>query len=706
MPFKQEVVYTPGWDAGARSVAVLVGDGAASFEMGDFLGCVCGFNDVDNGAAYGEIDHAFFIEVGQVRVIEKGIFKTAKIPLPSPAVFRLQRLGGTVSYYLNDTLIYTSATPSVGVVFLDCSLYAYGDAILWYSIEELVGVAAQLSPLRALGSEMSDFGAGLLTPLKASGEVEADTTVSATLAPLIAVASDVADFCHAVLPALRATAEDDYQVSYLVPLKATGYDAEYTGAYAVLPALKTTGYDFDEKPDFAVVHAVLPALASYGVAELAPASGSASLAPLYSLGVETDDAFAVATLAPLQTDIWVGESNYFVLSWPIVTIQALQSSAEVELVIPAPDVYSEGTVSQNGVFLTIPAPLVEAVCGGLAVLEVPAPSLVAEGTVLGWASVSLEMPEPVVDAVVLTGNVASIQVTIPAPQMESVGGGRVELEMPAPLLEAVGWVEGLSEVVLLIPAPELTATATVTTLASVLLEMPAPVLYAGDGNRISLVMPAPILTASATSRIFSQDQALAAARAAVLAAEAALAAATTEAAVLAAKAALAAAWAEEAAALEAAEATYAVNVETGAVTMLVLGAMDKLVTAHGKLYGLQGGALVRLDGEVDGEHTPIPVRVRFAPTDFGTNALKRLNGVYLSVRENDGITMDVVTDEVKAYRYQTRTDNAPAYGTHKVVVGAGPKFHTVGLVVRNRDGGRFALGGLDAQPQVLSRKPR
>jgi hypothetical protein len=154
------------------------------------------------------------------------------------------------------------------------------------------------------------------------------------------------------------------------------------------------------------------------------------------------------------------------------------------------------------------------------------------------------------------------------------------------------------------------------------------------------------------------------------------------------------------------ETTYAINLSTGAVTQLLLGAFDKLVTAHGRLYGLRDGALIRLDGD-DDSGTAIAATIRFAPQQFGTYLAKRLDGVvYLNTREDDGVTLTLVQDEVASWTYQTSTDASPGMGTHRVKVGRGITFHSLGLVLENRDGGRLDVGGVEISVYPLSRRPR
>ena len=165
------------------------------------------------------------------------------------------------------------------------------------------------------------------------------------------------------------------------------------------------------------------------------------------------------------------------------------------------------------------------------------------------------------------------------------------------------------------------------------------------------------------------------------------------------------AYLSESGATPALETTYAVNLTSGAVTQLVLGAFEKLVVAHGRLYGLRSGSLLYLGGD-DDQGTDIAMTVRFAPQQFGVYQAKRRNGaVYLNTRESDGVTLSLIQDETTAWTYQTATDTAPAMGTHRVKVGRGITFHSLGLTIENRDGGRLDVGGLELLVYPLSRRP-
>lgn len=132
-----ETYSNPAFDAGARTVAEFTGDGFFTFSVEQATGIVCGLNTLDSGAEETEILYGFYLESGRVRIVERGVFKTAFVSYtPVTSVFRVERINGVVRYYKDGTLLYTSSVLSTGTVFLDCSLYAAGDTILGGALEE------------------------------------------------------------------------------------------------------------------------------------------------------------------------------------------------------------------------------------------------------------------------------------------------------------------------------------------------------------------------------------------------------------------------------------------------------------------------------------------------------------------------------------------------------------------------------------------
>ena len=118
-----------GWNAGARSIAELAGNGAATFQVPAAVGAVVGFNDVDKDAGYLSIKHGIYFRRQIFQVIELGVPKGTEATFTGTDTFKIERTGGRVRYFKNDALIYTSLEPSTGTVFLDASMYSGGDTI-------------------------------------------------------------------------------------------------------------------------------------------------------------------------------------------------------------------------------------------------------------------------------------------------------------------------------------------------------------------------------------------------------------------------------------------------------------------------------------------------------------------------------------------------------------------------------------------------
>lgn len=123
--------YNLGWSGSAVSIEHLAGRGTYTFSvLGPCVGVITGFNDRDEGSSYFEIDHGLSFAGSRFRVMEGGVYKTAAAAFATSDVFKIIRGPmGAVYYVKNGSLVYTSASTSAGEVFVDCSLYSYGDQI-------------------------------------------------------------------------------------------------------------------------------------------------------------------------------------------------------------------------------------------------------------------------------------------------------------------------------------------------------------------------------------------------------------------------------------------------------------------------------------------------------------------------------------------------------------------------------------------------
>ena len=341
-------------------------------------------------------------------------------------------------------------------------------------------------------------------------------------------------------------------------------------------------------------------------------------------------------------------------------ILSVVSLVDVALTWPTRTLYATGEPSGATADLRWPSRTLVAYGGGAATLSWPVRVLTASGTIESIGTAALTWPVRVLSAEGLMSGVGTTELAWPSRYSTAYGGGSATLSWPVRTLTVGGTLEIIGTATLNWPTRTLAAEGLTGGIGAVALNWPIRTLTAegltgGVGTAV-LTWPARILTAYGTGAVT--------------------------------------------------ETTYAVNLTTGSVAQLLLGVFDKLVTAHGRLYGLRSGALVRLDGDLDGAAT-IPATIRFAPQQFGTMQAKRLDGhVYLNLRENDGVTLTVVQDETTSWDYQTPADNSPGIGTHRVKVGRGITFHSLGLILKNRSGGRLDVGGLEIPVHPLSRKPR
>lgn len=146
--------YNLGWNSGARSNAFFTTDGYVQFTvLAGVSGVIAGLNDIDADAGYSNINHAFYLTHGIARILENGVEKAYLGAYASGATFRIDRKFGVVTYYIDNVLKYTSATPSAGTVFLDASLYAGGDTIDTPAVGSysLGAAAVSFQPMQSVG---------------------------------------------------------------------------------------------------------------------------------------------------------------------------------------------------------------------------------------------------------------------------------------------------------------------------------------------------------------------------------------------------------------------------------------------------------------------------------------------------------------------------------------------------------------------------
>jgi hypothetical protein len=133
--------YNLGWSAGARSRHSVMGDARATFQArASIVGAICGLNGHEdpvnhNGAS---IKFGFYFTRGSAKVMEFGAFKSASFPYDDDSVFRIDREGGQVTYWIDDELRHTSSVgDSTGDLWLQASLYSGDDEIFNPALEQI-----------------------------------------------------------------------------------------------------------------------------------------------------------------------------------------------------------------------------------------------------------------------------------------------------------------------------------------------------------------------------------------------------------------------------------------------------------------------------------------------------------------------------------------------------------------------------------------
>lgn len=129
------------WAQGANSIIEVNGDARLQFSMGDAIGVVIGLTPTrENPGDRNRVTHGFFFGADGFgspicQIIESGRMKQQSFTYAPDSLFRIDRVGSTVSYWFQADpgadweRVYVSAATSTGMVMAGCSLYASGDRI-------------------------------------------------------------------------------------------------------------------------------------------------------------------------------------------------------------------------------------------------------------------------------------------------------------------------------------------------------------------------------------------------------------------------------------------------------------------------------------------------------------------------------------------------------------------------------------------------
>jgi hypothetical protein len=98
--------YDFAWDAGARTVATLLGDGCFTFSVPkSAIGVVCGLNSSNQNVSKNEIEFGFFIDRGRYAIIESGSLLTSLQSFPfDNTLFKIERVNEEIRYYTDEAV--------------------------------------------------------------------------------------------------------------------------------------------------------------------------------------------------------------------------------------------------------------------------------------------------------------------------------------------------------------------------------------------------------------------------------------------------------------------------------------------------------------------------------------------------------------------------------------------------------------------------
>ncbi|MGC1549372.1 MAG: hypothetical protein WA777_12655 [Rhodanobacter sp.] len=131
--YKTEVVL--GWNAGANSITQLDGDLHTVFSMPvGVTGVVVGLKSSRlNQTVPDALNYGFFFQsaagLGIAQVTERGVPMIASQSYVDTDQFEVRRSAGVVTYWQNNTLLYTSKVMSFGPMVVNSCLFASGDAV-------------------------------------------------------------------------------------------------------------------------------------------------------------------------------------------------------------------------------------------------------------------------------------------------------------------------------------------------------------------------------------------------------------------------------------------------------------------------------------------------------------------------------------------------------------------------------------------------
>lgn len=281
----------PGWNAAARSIDPIVGNGQYQFKVPeDVVGVVTGFNDASTNEGYLEIDYGLFLHTGTFVVMENGAVRGVPGTFDSTDVFTIRRLGTQVAYYKNSTKVYTSLTPSSGPLVADCSLYLAGDSIVDAVVSSTVDASV---------SDVTGGANGFLGGLRSfAGDLDAAESIN-ELTPLTGVAESWAY---------------GYASGVLGGVEGLAGNYAYAEARGILTPLTGSGESGMLVPAFAIAYGILGDMVGFSLGYTGTSGGSNGvLGRLQGLSANYAYCEARGILGPLVSEVYVAVADATVM---------------------------------------------------------------------------------------------------------------------------------------------------------------------------------------------------------------------------------------------------------------------------------------------------------------------------------------------------------------------------------------------------------
>lgn len=319
--------FSLGWNGRAASNARFVGNGAFEFRtQASNVGAVVGLSAAPQTSGYADILHGFYLAGGIARVYEAGEEALYIGVFSSADVFKVQRAGDTVYYFIDDVEVHDSPAAE-GVMHLAAALYAGGDTVIGAEFVAGGSAAGSLLALQAISGEAGYTGAissGSFLPLTGSASVGAQA--GGSLSALAGLAGKAYSLADGELMAITGAAEGYIDAppyalasgyfelmsgaasmltgsvgggaTAIQAMGSLSYDRDFGDARGTMPAVSGSAFSYEAPTEATVFSGAFAGFDAVGFAELGVVmTSSAQVAVVFTLQSVQDAAVESAATA-------------------------------------------------------------------------------------------------------------------------------------------------------------------------------------------------------------------------------------------------------------------------------------------------------------------------------------------------------------------------------------------------------------------------